>query len=74
MASLNRSAPKARPAALRATTLEMVRHACPDNAQAQRIGPPAMIELSTGMPAGAPPPAAASLTAVTNREGRGSQD
>lgn len=37
MASLNRSAPKARPAAQRATTLEMVRHACPDSAQAQRI-------------------------------------
>lgn len=38
-----------------------------------RFGPPAMIELSTGMPAGAPPPASASSTAVTNREGRGSQ-
>ena len=37
MASLNRSAPKARPAAQRATTLEMVRHACPDGSQAQRI-------------------------------------
>ncbi|QWW72476.1 hypothetical protein [Rhizobium sp. WYJ-E13] len=37
MASLNRSAPKARPAAQRATTLEMVRHACPDSAQALRI-------------------------------------
>lgn len=37
MTSLNRSAPKARPAAQRATTLEMVRHACPDSAQAQRI-------------------------------------
>ncbi|MEX2697059.1 hypothetical protein [Rhizobium mongolense] len=37
MASLNRSAPKARPAAQRATTLEMVRHACSDSAQAQRI-------------------------------------
>ncbi|QSY97957.1 hypothetical protein J2J97_27965 (plasmid) [Rhizobium bangladeshense] len=36
MASLNRSA-KARPAAARATTLEMVRHACPDSAQALRI-------------------------------------
>ncbi|KPH05493.1 hypothetical protein CO657_25850 (plasmid) [Rhizobium acidisoli] len=36
MASLNRSA-KARPAAQRATTLEMVRHACPDSAQALRI-------------------------------------
>ncbi|UFS83906.1 MULTISPECIES: hypothetical protein [Rhizobium] len=37
MASLNRSGPKARPAAQRATTFEMVRHACPDSAQAQRI-------------------------------------
>jgi hypothetical protein len=37
MASLNRSAPKARPSAQRATTLEMVRHACPDSAQAIRI-------------------------------------
>lgn len=37
MATLNRSAQKARPAAQRATTLEMVRHACPDSAQAQRI-------------------------------------
>lgn len=37
MVSLNRSGPKARLAAQRATTLEMVRHACPDSAQAQRI-------------------------------------
>jgi hypothetical protein len=37
MASLNRSAPKARPSAQRATTLEMVRHACPDSVQAIRI-------------------------------------
>ncbi|SDN38146.1 hypothetical protein [Ensifer sp. YR511] len=37
MVSLNRSAPKARPAAPRATTLEMVCHACPNSAQAQRI-------------------------------------
>ncbi|MBW6425437.1 hypothetical protein KX729_28865 [Rhizobium sp. XQZ8] len=36
MASLNRST-KARPAAQRATTLDMVRHACPDSAQALRI-------------------------------------
>jgi hypothetical protein len=37
MASLHRSAQKSRPAAPRATTLEMVRHACPDSAQALRI-------------------------------------
>ncbi|MBX4899270.1 hypothetical protein [Rhizobium bangladeshense] len=37
MASLNRSAPKTCPVAQRATTLEMVRHACPDSAQALRI-------------------------------------
>jgi len=37
MASLNRSAPKARPSVQRATTLEMVRHACPDSVQAIRI-------------------------------------
>jgi hypothetical protein len=37
MASLNRSAPKARPSAQCATTLEMVRHACPDSVQATRI-------------------------------------
>jgi hypothetical protein len=37
MASLNRSVPKARPSAQRATTLEMVRHACPDSVQAIRI-------------------------------------
>jgi len=38
MASLNRSTQKARPQnAQRATTLEMVRHACPDSAQALRI-------------------------------------
>ncbi|MFP3547167.1 hypothetical protein SB748_27490 [Rhizobium sp. SIMBA_035] len=37
MASLNDSAPKARPSAQRATTLEMVRHACPDSVQAIRI-------------------------------------
>lgn len=37
MASLNRSASKARPAVHRATTLEMARHACPDSLQALRI-------------------------------------
>ncbi|MGV1760578.1 hypothetical protein ACQZ6F_27145 [Rhizobium sp. A22-96] len=37
MVQLNRSTSKARPAAQRATTLEMVRHACPDIPQAQRI-------------------------------------
>ena len=38
MASLNRSTQKNRPAkSQRATTLEMVRHACPDSPQALRI-------------------------------------
>ncbi|PZM16504.1 hypothetical protein [Rhizobium tubonense] len=37
MVSLNHSAPKTRPAAQRATTLEMVRLTCPDTPQAQRI-------------------------------------
>ena len=37
MTSLNRFAPKARSTAQRATTLEMVRHACPDAPQATRI-------------------------------------
>ena len=37
MASLNRSTPQARPSTQRATTLEMVRHACPDTSQALRI-------------------------------------
>jgi hypothetical protein len=38
MAPLNRSTPKNQPAkAQRATTLEMVRHACPDTTQALRI-------------------------------------
>lgn len=38
MAPLNRSTQKNRPAkSQRATTLEMVRHACPDTVQAQRI-------------------------------------
>lgn len=44
MAPLNRSASKTRPATQRATTLEMVRHACPDSAQAQRIS------VSFGLP------------------------
>jgi hypothetical protein len=37
MTSLNRFAPKIRSTAHRATTLEMVRHACPDILQATRI-------------------------------------
>jgi hypothetical protein len=37
MVSLNRSTPKSRTAPQRATTLEMVRHACPDTIQAIRI-------------------------------------
>ena len=37
MAPLNRTAHKSRPAAPRATTLDMVRHACPDTVQAVRI-------------------------------------